>query len=209
MIKNEGNLDEKKIVFELIQKFLKDHPVIIWGSGATIPFGMPSMDDLNKIIKNEFPNFDSKNTNLEKELGKVKYKKQLPEIRKIIHDVIEEKDNLVLEKIMDNSFKHNEIIELINKIRDSVPKVVNIISTNYDKTLEYIMSYNEIPFTNGFTGKTLSIYNENSFGNKDIVNVIKVNGSIDWYDVNGEIRTINCNCKYEPEIIIPGKNKYE
>jgi hypothetical protein len=35
----------------MVQTFLKDPPLIVWGSGATIPFGLPSMEDLNAQIK--------------------------------------------------------------------------------------------------------------------------------------------------------------
>ena len=42
--------DKKDAIFLIIQKMLEKPPVIIWGSGATIPFGLPSMQDLNKTI---------------------------------------------------------------------------------------------------------------------------------------------------------------
>jgi hypothetical protein len=200
---------DKNIIFEMIQNFLKAPPVIIWGSGATIPLGMPSMDELNTIIKNRIPDFDKKNKNLEKELGNEKYKKHLPEIRNLIHNTIKEKDNKILQQIMNNDFHHDEIVEMIKKFCKPCPKILNLISTNYDKTLEYVMAYNEIPFTDGFSGRTLSIYEEDAFKDKNFVNLIKVHGSIDWYDVNGEVRSIDCDCQYQPEMIIPGKNKYE
>mgnify|MGYP006322241107 CR=1 FL=1 len=38
-------------VFTVIQNYLKTPPVIIWGSGATVPFGLPSMNTLNQILK--------------------------------------------------------------------------------------------------------------------------------------------------------------
>jgi hypothetical protein len=31
-------------------------------------------------------------------------------------------------------------------------QVVNIVTTNYDRVLEYIMSYNDISFTDGIKG---------------------------------------------------------
>ena len=50
-----NNLNEdqqqKDKVCKVVQKFLKDPPVIIWGSGATIPYGLPSMDDLKKSLQ--------------------------------------------------------------------------------------------------------------------------------------------------------------
>ena len=50
-IKIDKNNSRKTEIFRLIQKFLKKPPVIIWGSGATIPYGLPSMDDLKTKSK--------------------------------------------------------------------------------------------------------------------------------------------------------------
>ena len=67
--------DKKDAIFRIIQKMLEKPPVIIWGSGATIPFGLPSMQDLNKTISEKVKSFDGSNNNLEEELGKDKYLK--------------------------------------------------------------------------------------------------------------------------------------
>ena len=74
----------KDETYKLIQKFLKDPPVVIWGSGATICYGLPSMNDLNNALKKKYVFFDKSNTNLEEELGKDKYEPYLAEIRKTI-----------------------------------------------------------------------------------------------------------------------------
>jgi hypothetical protein len=58
--------------------------------------------------------------------------------------------------ILYNNFKG--IKTMISKFTDAHPQVLNIITTNYDRVLEYIMSYNDMPFTDGFNGKTLSIF---------------------------------------------------
>ena len=47
---NDTNQKKDKI-FRLIQKFLKNHPVIIWGSGATIPYGLPGMSELVEVLR--------------------------------------------------------------------------------------------------------------------------------------------------------------
>jgi hypothetical protein len=48
------------------------------------------------------------------------------------------------------------------------------------------MSYNDMPFTDGFNGKTLSIFDESKFKNEKIVHLVKVHGSLNWFDINGE-----------------------
>ena len=40
----------KDDIFAYIQNYLKEPPLIIWGSGATIGFGLPGMSDLKDEI---------------------------------------------------------------------------------------------------------------------------------------------------------------
>ncbi|VVM20228.1 hypothetical protein BSPWISOXPB_2821 [uncultured Gammaproteobacteria bacterium] len=49
------------------------------------------------------------------------------------------------------------------------------------------MSYNDISFTDGFNGKTLSRFDDNKF-KKKIVNLVKVHGSLNWFYIDGETR---------------------
>lgn len=53
-----------------IQDYLKEPPLIIWGSGATIKFGLPSMQQLKDEIGKSISSFDSTCTDLEVELSK-------------------------------------------------------------------------------------------------------------------------------------------
>ena len=196
-------------VFKIVQKFIETPPLIVWGSGATISFGLPSMWDLNEALKKEIKDFDIKNENLEIELGKEKYQEKMPQIKKIIWDTIHKIDIQVLEKVLLGNPEFNGVEVLIKKLIDTHPKVVNIITTNYDRVLEYVLSYNNIPFTDGFNGKILSIFDNTLFKDRDMVNLIKVHGSLNWFNVNDDIRYINCySDKYEPQIITPSKDKY-
>ena len=198
-------------IFTITQKFLKNPPLIIWGSGATIPFGLPSMSDLNKTLKEKIKDFNDENNNLETELGNEKYKARMSKIKKIIWDKINDADNFVLQKIIeDNNDDLNSIKLLIEKFIDVHPKVINIVTTNYDRVLEHLMSYYNIKFTDGFDGKTLSIFEESQFSEKNIVNLIKVHGSLNWFDISGESRYLSYPLKNDnPKMIAPGKNKYE
>ena len=45
-------------IHKLIQEYLKDPPLIIWGSGANIAGGLLSMNDLNNMLKAKFSFFD-------------------------------------------------------------------------------------------------------------------------------------------------------
>lgn len=209
MTKNKSIVKED--IFKIVQDFLKRPPLIVWGSGATIPFGLPSMWSLNEVLKNEINGFDTSNDNLEIELGKEKYLEQMPQIKDVIWNMVNEADIAVLNEISTNdtnSFKGIKL--LIKKFIDAHPQVLNIVTTNYDRVLEYNMAYEGVSFTDGFEGKTLSGFDENLFQNKSIVNLIKVHGSLNWFNVDGEIRYLNSSStNYQPQIIAPGRNKYK
>lgn len=209
-MKKEKN-EQLERVFKIVQIFLKNPPLVIWGSGATVSFGIPSMDSLNNQLKKEIGGFDAENDNLEIELGKEKYQEKMPEIKNVIWNEINEADKLVLERLTTNqTTEFHGIKLLIDKFIEVHPQVLNIVTTNYDRVLEYTMSYHDIIFTDGFNGKVLSSFNENLFLSKNIVNLIKVHGSLNWFNIDSEIRYVSlCFDKYTPQIIAPGKSKYQ
>ena len=203
--------DIRENIFKIVQTFLKNPPLIVWGSGATISFGLPSMDNLNEELKSKIDDFDKTNDNLEIELGKEKYQDLMPQIKKVIWEKVNQADISVLQKIISNNTNDfNGIKLLIEKFIETHPKVVNIVTTNYDRVLEHIMSYHNIPFSDGFNGKVLSIFDEKEFKDKEIVNLIKVHGSLNWFDIDSETRFLHLISKDEtPKIIAPGKKKYQ
>ena len=207
---------EKDEFFKLIQEFIKYPPVVIWGSGATIGYGMPSMVDLNTHLQSKLKFFNKTNTNLEKELGKKKYESKLNEIRKIIWEHIAEKDKEILKDMLDMPKKYDGIISLVKKITETQPYVCNIITTNYDRVLENLLDFHNLAYTDGFTGRFLSLFNEelfrqNNFKNPKsapFVNLVKVHGSLNWFAVDGKIRYFDNSKPCDPQIIPPGNNKY-
>lgn len=205
----KDNIQEK--IFTITQNFLKTPPLIVWGSGATISFGLPSMWSLNESLKKAIKDFDTANDNLENELGKEKYQEKLPQIKNTIWNEVNEADVFVLKKIINNETDEFIGIKLlVEKCIETHPKVLNIVTTNYDRVLEHILAHQCIDFTDGFEGKTLSIFDETNFKDKDIVNLVKVHGSLNWFNVNGEIRYISSEITTKmPQIVVPSKNKFE
>lgn len=191
-----------------IQTYLKEPPLVIWGSGATIGFGLPSMSKLKDEIGTAIPLFDKTCTDLEVELSKDKYEAELPQIRKIIRDVVYKADIKAKENLLNNTDDFEGIKRLTSFCHDPHPKVMNVVSTNYDRILEYVWGYNGIRYTDGFDQQELSVFDENKFLDKDIINLMKVHGSLDWFDVDHEVRKMSIGFRFDPVMIPPGKNKY-
>ncbi|MGP1577161.1 MAG: SIR2 family protein [Treponema sp.] len=125
---------------------------------------------------------------MEAELGNDKYLEILPQIRQIIWNKINEADRKILSDLLSNRDKYSGVLTLIKKFLEPHLQNINIITTNYDRLLEYVMTYHNINFTDGCSGRILSAFNEDVFKDKHIVNLIKVHGSLNWGKINNEIR---------------------
>lgn len=195
-------------IYKTVQDYLKEPPLVIWGSGATAGFGLPGMWTLKEEIGKALPSFDKTCTDLEAELGKDKYETDLPRIRKIIREVVCTADLKAKENLLKNCEEFDGIRRLTQFCHDPHPKVMNVVSTNYDRILEYVWGYYGLQFTDGFDQHELSEFDENRFKDKDIINLMKVHGSLDWFDVDHDVRKITTDFGYDPVMIPPGKNKY-
>jgi len=206
----------KDEIYKLIQNFLKKPPTIIWGSGATIPFGLPSMGDLRKKLEKIVPEL-KENENLEKIIGEIADKQKFKEVKKIIWKTVYEKDICLMKRLYKDKNEGKPVKRMIEKFIEPHPQVLNIITTNYDRVLEYVLAINKYKFSDGFSGQNLSIFDENNLKNKNIINLIKVHGSLNWFKSNEEIIFIS-SINYEeiikngsviPLIIAPSKKKFE
>ena len=150
-------------IYQTIQEYLNVPPLVIWGSGATIGFGLPSMSKLKDEIGKSLPTFDKTCTDLEAELGKDKYESDLPQIRKIIRNVVCDADIKAKEQLLKNSDDFEGIQRLTKFCHDPHPKVMNVVSTNYDRILEYVWGYNGLHYTDGFEQHELDEFDENKY----------------------------------------------
>ncbi len=194
--KSENNRSKGE-VFKIVQKCLKDPPLIIWGSGATIPYGLPSMENLKQCLKSEIGN-PEENTNLEIELGKIESQNKIDKIKKIIRSEVLQKNLECLKKSIQTPNYFEAIEKMIRKFYTAHPQKLDIVTTNYDCILEYALSKTDYNFTDGFTGRPLSKFKSEVFGTKEIINLIKVHGSLNWFSDN------NDNIFY-----LPGEYKFD
>ena len=200
----------KDDVFKLVQNFLKTPPLIIWGSGATVTYGLPTMSKLSEDICNSLPSFDREHQNLEVELGKEKYKDSLPAIKNIIWTSVNDANLKAMQELVSDYDSFEPIKCMIDKFREAHPQVLNFVTTNYDYILENVMSFYGVKFTDGFSGQDFSKFDIDAFKAKSIVNLIKVHGSLKWFFINDEVRYLtNPLNDVTSAIIAPGKNKYQ
>ena len=199
-------------LYNLIQKYLNTTPVVIWGSGATASFGLPSMGDLKAELAKTIPSIGTSTDNLEIELGKEIYNSRISEIKKIIWSKIRCANDDALRRLITNPDEFNGIRDMVKKFYENMPQLLNIVTTNYDLLLEYTIGYCKIPYTTGFYGCELSSFNKNEFKEKNCVNILKVHGSLNWAELNEEtcqLSNYTLVADYIPSIITPGKNKYQ
>lgn len=200
----------KDKVFKVVQQFLQNPPVIIWGSGATIPYGIPGMDDLRESLKSELEELDE-NTNLEKALGEIQDSEKVDRIKKIVRNEILKKDQECLERVIQNTGLLNPIVKMIEKFYNAHPQKIDIVTTNYDRVLEYALSLGRFPYTDGFTGRALSKFNKNSFRSQCVINLIKVHGSLNWIFCATDPLFMPCECRIDDlkyAMVLPSEKKY-
>lgn len=111
------------------------------------------MQQLKDEIGKSISSFDSTCTDLEVELSKDKYETDLPEIRRIIRKSVCEADIKAKEMLLKDSADFEGIRRLTCFCYDTHPKVMNVVSTNYDRILEYVWGSELLIWTlaRGFT----------------------------------------------------------
>ena len=201
----------KNDVFKLVQNFLRIPPVIIWGSGATIPYGLPGMKDFRKSLQSELQDIDS-SANLESVLAKIEDEESVDKIRKIIKAKVLKSDITCLKKFIQNENHLEPVTKMIEKFYNAHPQKIDIVTTNYDRVLEYAISRAGYNYTDGFTGQPLSKFSKSSFREEKIINLIKVHGSLNWIIHKDNLFFL----PYEPKInglrpvmILPSKRKFQ
>ena len=218
------------------QKYLSNKPVIILGSGATIPYGLPSMKQLSDelIFRINFtkgnPNYDLwekfkidliSTNDLEKSLHNIELTNELFSlIVRHSWELISEKDFELYYSLLNNPHTNNFVGLLKYFLRTSSPRI-DIITTNYDRFAEYSAELADantyLGFTHGLIGRFVANLNENiklHFPNRSSqVNIYKVHGSLDWFWDNNDIPVSiplanKIPSGYKPSIVTPGVTKY-
>ncbi len=232
-------MPSKALEFESIQKQIQEWtnnvPLIILGSGASIPFGLPSMSTLGNYLKSEIQLRDSddqrqfedfKSTldrlhDLEQALQSIQIRDNvLLEIVRKTWQLVNLKDREAYEHIL-NPKTEFPLAELTGYLLYPSDRRLTILTTNYDRIAEYAASKSGAFICTGFAqnyyGQFSNQIHQNNIpamkGFNGQVKIWKVHGSLDWFkssddlDFHFPLRD-NIPNDYKPSIVTPGLTKY-
>lgn len=213
------------------QEYYGKAPVIIMGSGASAACGMSGMSALAQHLithtdvsglsdpelgawKHFCEVLDS-GVDLESALHQITTSEELTSrIVKATWSLINSEDLEIFQKSLQDSgmFSLSRLLE--HMFRSSLKKI-NIITTNYDRLVEYACDHMRIHHYTGFTHgffRQLATPAEVKSARK--VNIWKVHGSLDWFQspMGDTVALSNISVipsDYKPQIVTPGTQKYQ
>lgn len=218
---------ESNEIFMKVQDYVSDVPLILFGTGGTIPYGIPGMGKLSEhLIKNlDYKYID--NQEWSKFISNIRDGKDLESALtditlddEILNDIVVKTWELVNEydlKFFYETILNNKVLpisQLLRKFYEPTPQCVNVITTNYDRIIEYACDQMSIPIDKRFDGYYYKNFSESKIKKNKVVNLIKVHGSLDLFkDKNGRVHSIplqkDIPKEFIPEIVTPGENKYK
>lgn len=214
----------------MLQGYLENSPLIVLGSGASMPYGLPSMGTLAEEIKKSAivisdPNYGTLCTaidslGLEGAIDSVTLLPQtLNAIRCVVWKTVNENDLSYFDRNPVNP--PQALADLIRKVLAPTPNKAVIVTTNYDRLAEY--SADEVGATavTGFEGTLIKklelpaaqLRMRRTRARERVVDIWKVHGSLDWFMApDGTVAAFPLSRKipdtFQPLIIPPGKEKY-
>lgn len=225
--------------FEALLKQLQDWtnkvPLLILGSGASVPFGLPSMWTLGEHLKNSL-SFDNDTDNAQLEAFKISLDESndlekallaiqlnenvLKAVIKTTWQLISEADLKAYEQLVLNG-KETPLVILMRYLLSTTDRKISVVTTNYDRIAEYCASIAEAFICTGYAQNYIGHFSDNihsnalanikGFGGQ--VNIWKVHGSLDWFESPNKENIHLPSRKdvpqdYKPLIVTPGLSKY-
>ena len=228
--KGEKILDLNDVA-KIIQEYLADSPLVVLGSGASVPYGLPTMSGLAGVLRKDpllqaeknsaklFSDMDS--IGLEAAIDNNTLSEDAKNrIRTMTWECINEKDlKLLKDKNLEDRMQ--SLVKLIKKIITTSPNQLTIVTTNYDRLSEYATDLYTVTTVTGFEGNLFRkfdgfsefVNNKRIAARERVVKILKVHGSLDWFKTeNEDIVSFPLQEQipsgYTPLIVPPGKEKY-
>lgn len=123
-----------------------------------------------------------------------------------------------------NLFRHSAIIKLLNESLDA-PSRLTVVTTNYDLMFEQAAEELNYTVIDGFTFSQHPKFNSDLYNwnlvksvmnvstkeleyNRNMINLLKIHGSINWYEKDGDIYKSYEDIEDIPVMIFPNTKKY-
>lgn len=222
-------------LLKLLQSWTNRVPLIILGSGASVPFHLPSMWILGEHIKKNvalvgfddleqfeiFKNIFDANGDLETTLLELQLRPEvLEQIVFKTWELVNKFDIQAYELFISGTIEF-PLTKLTEYLLSTAGKKLSIITTNYDRLAEYAASFAKAVICTGYAQNYIGHFSNNIHlnnlaalkGYKGQVNIWKVHGSLDWFktkdeeDIQLPLRHTIPN-GFIPLIVTPGLSKY-
>lgn len=225
--------DELKNAAEVAQSCMGAPPVIVVGSGLSADSGVRGMGDLaDYLSKHVSPmgqdvaswnslSEEIRARGLESALQAHAISPSLlREVVRHTHAMVSHDDMNVLKKVLMNEIRL-PLAELLAHIFQSVHTTINVVTTNYDRLIEYASDSAGYHHDTGFTFGHIRRRRPSRDGQQEsqrlgsrTVTIAKVHGSIDWFtSQDGETIGASVGTDYPsylmPAIVTPGRGKFE
>lgn len=217
-----------------LQLWTNQIPLIILGSGASVPFGLPSMWKLGEYIKEnviltdpldiiqfeEFKTHFDRNGNLESTLLSLQLRDTV--LKQIVIRTWEMVNKIDLDIYSQLSSEFDfPLRKLISHLLNTAGRKLSIVTTNYDRLAEYASSLSKAIICTGYSqnyfGHFSPYIHTNNLtsivGYSGQVNIWKVHGSLDWFTIREQesiqmplLHALPIDSK--PMIVTPGLSKY-
>ena len=223
----EGNAMELDEIYKRVQEIAQKKPLLFVGTGGSIPYGIPGMDKLCERLKEELspifaeqPRWNAflqeldNGDGLESALLKVTLPDEIQtEILNVTWNLVTAAD-LKLFRDLVYGGKHIALGDLIQFFYRADPQCVSIITTNYDRMIEYACDFASLPMDVCLSGQYYRIQKQGPPQSRNIVNLLKVHGSLDLFQDTLQ-RTFALPLQEKipdgltPKIITPGVTKFQ
>ena len=213
------------------QRFLAERPVVVLGTGATIPHGLPSMsvlaDRLLAAITDNPAGWNAFAERLEatKDLEQALHDVPLPQdtVENLVRatwKIVSSEDIGLYRQLLKGglAFPLSDLFAYLLRTADSH---IRVITTNYDRVAEYaanaVGAYASTGVTAGWLQRFVpaSVDRERapSPGFEGLVTILKVHGSLDWFrDATDDVIAVPLAQvvpdQMKPLVVTPGVSKY-
>ncbi len=213
------------------QRFLADRPVVVLGTGATIPHGLPSMsalaDELLATVQDGLAGWDEFKPRLQatKDLEQALDEVALPQATvdvmvQAVWKIVAAKDIEFHDQLLGGTPRF-PLAEMFRYLLRTADARIQVVTTNYDRLAEYAANRVQAYVSTGITAGWLQRFAPASVGAErppapgfeGSVTLLKVHGSLDWFrDAGAAVVGVPFSCAIpadmQPLVVTPGVSKY-